>query len=67
MTIEQARNKAAEISAGITIDKNPAEDKLDENVEINLDEMLAKYLREPSASDVERDFKRFLNIHIPTK
>ncbi len=67
MTIEQARNKAAEISADIAIGKNPAEVKRGKKAEMTLGELFEEYMErhakpkgKKTVSDMEANFRRYL-------
>ena len=68
LTIEQARNKAAEISAEIANGKNPAEVKRGKKSELTLGELFEEYIErhaipkgKKSVSDMHDNFRRYLS------
>ena len=68
LTIEQARNKAAEISAEIANGKNPAEVKRGKKSELTLGELFEEYIErhaipkgKKSVSDMYDNFRRYLS------
>jgi len=68
ITIEQARNKAAKISSDIAIGKNPAEVKRGKKSEMTLGELFEEYIErhaklkgKKTVSDMEANFRRYLN------